>query len=90
MVLFKDSSKDPKLPSKKEIKSLQDNNEMLLSQIKDLQKETQILSEKNNTEDGPGEKDLIIVQLQQEIIEMKREMSEISDEKVFMEKQLGY
>ena len=90
MVLFKGSSKDPKLPSKKERKSLQENNEMLLSQIKDLQKENQILSEKNNTEDGPGEKDLIIVQLQQEIIEMKREMSDISDEKVFMEKQLGY
>ena len=63
---------------------------MLLTRIKDLKKENKIVSEKDNNDEGPSEKDLIIVQLQQEIIDMKRELSEISDEKLFMEKQLGY
>jgi len=74
----------------KEMKCLQENNEMLLIQIEELQKENKVLSEKDNTDEGPSEKDLIMAQLQQEIFDMSRELTEISDEKLSLEKQLEY
>lgn len=69
----------------------QERNQMLLVQIENLNKEKNMLSEnESECEEGPSEKDLVIVQLQQEVKEMTKELSEVNQEKHFLERQLGY
>ena len=81
---------DENMKRQKETQFLQENNEMLLRQIEYLQKENCMLSANDSTDEGPNEKDLVIVQLEQEIQDLTEELSQISEDKLMLEKQLGY
>ena len=82
---------DENMKRQKETQFLQGNNEMLFRQIEFLQKENCMLSANGSTDDdGPNEKDLVIVQLEQEIQDLTEEMSQVSEDKLMLEKQLGY
>ena len=81
---------DENMKRQKETQFLQENNEMLLRQIEYLQKENRMLSANDSTDEGPNEKDLVIVQLEQEIQDLTEGLSQISEDKLMLEKQLGY
>lgn len=81
---------DENMKRQKETQFLQGNNEILLRQIEYLQKENRMLSANDSTDEGPNEKDLVIVQLEQEIQDLTEELSQISEDKLMLEKQLGY
>ena len=82
---------DENMKRQKETQFLQENNETLLRQIEYLQKENCMLSANGSTDDdGPNEKDLVIVQLEQEIQDLTEELSQISEDKLMLETQLGY
>ena len=82
---------DENMKRQKETQFLQGNNEMLFRQIEFLRKENCMLSANGSTDDdGPNEKDLVIVQLEQEIQDLTEELSQISEDKLMLETQLGY
>jgi hypothetical protein len=81
---------DENMKRQKDTQFLEGNNEMLLRQIEYLQKENLMISANDSTDDGPNEKDLVIVQLEQEIQDLTEELSQISEDKLMLEKQLGY
>ena len=81
---------DENMKRQKETQFLQENNETHLRQIEYLQKENCMLSANDSIDEGPNEKDLVIVQLEQEIQDLTEELSQISEDKLMLEKQLGY
>ena len=81
---------DENVKRQKETEFLKGNNEMLLKQVENLMKENNKLSTNDSTDDGPNEKDLVIAQLQQEIQDLTKELSEVSEDKLKMEEELGY
>ena len=81
---------DENMKRQKDTQFLEGNNEMLLRQIEYLQKENLMISANDSTDDGPNEKDLVIVQLEQEIQDLTEGLSQISEDKLMLEKQLGY
>jgi chromosome segregation ATPase len=69
----------------KRSENLQENSEMLLSQIDDLRKENRTLRMKSD-----GKKDLIIGQLEVKSKYLTQRLHEAKEDKLSLEKQLGY
>ena len=69
----------------KRSESLKEYSEMLLAQIEDLKKENKALRKNDN-----AEKDVAIAQLELEYQYLKQKLSEAKEDKLSLQKQLGY